>query len=79
MRFPTATGLCCKRSPTNSRQRWMPAQTYAEQQEEAWVLAALLQTAENIARVSTLEDLLATVVRLPPLLVGCERCACYAL
>jgi serine phosphatase RsbU (regulator of sigma subunit)/putative methionine-R-sulfoxide reductase with GAF domain len=51
------------------------ARTYAEQQEEAWVLAALLQTAENIARVSTLEDLLASVVRLPPLLVGCERCA----
>ncbi len=51
------------------------ARTYAEQQEEAWVLAALLQTAENIARVSTLEDLLASVVRLPPLLVGCEWCA----
>ncbi|MDQ5851434.1 MAG: SpoIIE family protein phosphatase [Chloroflexota bacterium] len=51
------------------------ANTYAEQQEESWTLAALLQTAENIARASSLDDLLATVVRLPPLLVGCDRCA----
>lgn len=51
------------------------ANTYAEQQEEAWTLAALLQTAENIARVSSLDDLLDTIVRLPPLLVGCDRCS----
>ncbi len=51
------------------------ANTYAEQQEEAWTLAALLQTAENIARLSSIDDLLATVVRLPPLLVGCDRCS----
>ncbi|HZG65227.1 MAG TPA: SpoIIE family protein phosphatase [Herpetosiphonaceae bacterium] len=51
------------------------ANTYAEQQEEAWTLAALLQTAENIARASSLDDLLATIVRLAPLLVGCDRCA----
>ena len=51
------------------------ARTYGEQQEEAWTLAALLQTAENIARATSLEELLATLVRLPPLLVGCDRCA----
>lgn len=51
------------------------ANTYAAQQEEAWTLAALLQTAENVAHATSLEDLLATVVRLPPLLVGCDRCA----
>lgn len=51
------------------------ANTYAEQQEEAWTLAALLQTAENVARVSSLGDLFDTVVRLPPLLVGCDRCS----
>lgn len=51
------------------------ANTYAEQQEEAWTLAALLQTAQNIARASSLDDLLATIVRLAPLLVGCDRCA----
>ncbi len=53
------------------------ANAYTEQQEEAWTLAALLQTAENISRASDLESLLATIVRLPPLLVGCERCAVF--
>lgn len=53
------------------------ANLYTEQQEEAWTLAALLQTAENIARASNLDDLLATIVRLPPLLVGCDRCAVF--
>jgi len=50
------------------------ANSYTAQQEEAWTLNALLQVAENIGRATTLPDLLATVVRLPPLLVGCERC-----
>jgi serine phosphatase RsbU (regulator of sigma subunit)/putative methionine-R-sulfoxide reductase with GAF domain len=53
------------------------ANAYTEQQEEAWTLAALLETAENIARASDLDDLLATIVRLPPLLVGCDRCAVF--
>jgi serine phosphatase RsbU (regulator of sigma subunit)/putative methionine-R-sulfoxide reductase with GAF domain len=53
------------------------ANAYTEQQEEAWTLAALLQTAENIARASSLDDLLATIVRLPPLLIGCDRCAVF--
>lgn len=53
------------------------ANLYTEQQEEAWTLAALLQTAENISRASNLDDLLATIVRLPPLLVGAARCAVF--
>jgi serine phosphatase RsbU (regulator of sigma subunit)/putative methionine-R-sulfoxide reductase with GAF domain len=51
------------------------ANAYTEQQEESWTLAALLQSAENIGRASGLEDLLATIVRLPPLLIGSDRCA----
>ena len=50
------------------------ANAYTAQQEEAWTLNALLQIAENIGRATTLPDLLATVVRLPPLLLGCPRC-----
>ncbi|GIV88283.1 MAG: serine phosphatase [Chloroflexus sp.] len=50
------------------------ANAYTAQQEEAWTLNALLQIAENIGRATTLSDLLATVVRLPPLLMGCPRC-----
>lgn len=49
------------------------ARLYTEQQQEAWTLAALLQSAENIARASSLNDLLATIVRLLPALVGCDR------
>ncbi|EFO79565.1 protein serine phosphatase with GAF(s) sensor(s) [Oscillochloris trichoides DG-6] len=52
------------------------ANTYTAQQEEAWTLNALLQVAENIGRASTLDSLLATVVRLPPQLLGCSRCYC---
>lgn len=55
------------------------ANAYTEQQEEAWTLAALLQTAQNISRATDLEMLLATIVRLPPLLVGCARCAVFLL
>lgn len=52
------------------------ANSYTAQQEEAWTLNALLQVAENVGRATTLDTLLATMVRLPPLLVGCERCYC---
>ena len=52
------------------------ANTYTAQQEEAWTLNALLQVSENIGRASTLDALLATMVRLPPLLLGCNRCYC---
>lgn len=53
------------------------ARAFTAQREEAWTLNALLQVAENLARASTLEDLLPTIVRLPPLLLGCDRCYCW--
>jgi serine phosphatase RsbU (regulator of sigma subunit)/putative methionine-R-sulfoxide reductase with GAF domain len=52
------------------------ANSYAAQQEEAWTLNALLQVSENIGQAATLDELLPTLVRLPPLLVGCDRCYC---
>jgi GAF domain-containing protein len=52
------------------------AQAFSAEREQAWTLNALLQVAENIARASSLDDLLPAVVRLPPLLLGCERCHC---
>ena len=55
------------------------ANAYTEQQDEAWTLAALFQTAQNISRATDLDTLLATIVRLPPLLVGCARCAVFLL
>jgi serine phosphatase RsbU (regulator of sigma subunit) len=50
------------------------ANTYMAQQEEAWTLNALLQVAENLGRATTVDTLIATAVRLPPLLLGAERC-----
>ncbi|MBK9712014.1 MAG: SpoIIE family protein phosphatase [Kouleothrix sp.] len=52
------------------------ARAFTAQREEAWTLNSLLQVAENFAGASTLEDLLPAIVRLPPLLLGCNRCYC---
>jgi serine phosphatase RsbU (regulator of sigma subunit) len=52
------------------------ARAFTAQREEAWTLNALLQVAENIAGAATLDDLLPISVRLPPLLLGCDRCYC---
>lgn len=49
------------------------ANTYRAQQEEAWTLNALLQVAENLGRAASVDELLATAVRLPPLLIGAPR------
>jgi serine phosphatase RsbU (regulator of sigma subunit)/putative methionine-R-sulfoxide reductase with GAF domain len=50
------------------------ANAYTQQQEEAWTLNALLQVAENLGRAGSVDELIATAVRLPPLLIGAERC-----
>lgn len=52
------------------------ARAFTAQREEAWALNVLFQVAENLAQASSLDELLPTVVRLPPLLLGCERCYC---
>jgi serine phosphatase RsbU (regulator of sigma subunit)/putative methionine-R-sulfoxide reductase with GAF domain len=53
------------------------ARRYAAEQEEAWVLNALLQAAQNIAQAHELDDLLGMVVRLIPLLVGVDCCCLF--
>ena len=55
------------------------ANSYTAQQEEAWMINALLQVSENIGRATDLAELLPTLVRLPPLLAGCDRCGCLLL
>ncbi|MBN1179147.1 MAG: GAF domain-containing protein [Anaerolineae bacterium] len=44
------------------------------QQEEAYVSAALLQVAQAVASLNTLDEILGTIARVLPLLVGIERC-----
>lgn len=48
------------------------AQLYMAQREEAWVSNALLQVAEATARATNLDEVLSTVARITPLLVGVE-------
>jgi serine phosphatase RsbU (regulator of sigma subunit) len=53
------------------------AQLMAAQREEAWVNMALLQVAEAVGSQTELHDILTTVVRLTPLLVGVEVCLVF--
>ncbi len=51
------------------------ARLYEAERQQAWLSTALLQVAEVANRVSDMDDVLATIVRLVPLLVGVDRCA----
>jgi serine phosphatase RsbU (regulator of sigma subunit) len=53
------------------------AQLLAAQREEAWVNMALLQVAEAVGSQTELHDILTTVVRLTPLLVGVDACLIF--
>lgn len=46
-------------------------------QEEAYVSAALLQVAQAVASLNDLNDILSTIVRITPILVGVERCLIF--
>lgn len=48
------------------------AQLYMTQREEAWVSTALLQVAEATAHATNLDDVMSTVARITPLLLGVE-------
>jgi serine phosphatase RsbU (regulator of sigma subunit) len=47
------------------------------QQEEAYVSAALLQVAQAVVSLSDLDDVLSTIVRITPLLVGVDQCIIF--
>lgn len=48
---------------------------YEAAQEQAWISTVLLQVAEATRSLTSLDEVLETVVRLMPLLVGARRCA----
>jgi GAF domain-containing protein len=48
------------------------AQLYMAQREEAWISNALLRVADATAHATTLDEVLSTVARITPLLVGVE-------
>lgn len=53
------------------------AQLAAAQREEAWVSTALLQVAEAVGSSTDLDEILGTVARLTPLLVGVDTCIVF--
>jgi phosphoserine phosphatase RsbU/P len=53
------------------------ARTYANAQTQAWSSTVLLQVAQAVQEMSSLEDLLVTMARLTPLLVGMKQCAFF--
>jgi phosphoserine phosphatase RsbU/P len=53
------------------------SQLAVAQREEAWVNMALLQVAEAVGSQTELAEILTTVVRLTPLLVGVEACLVF--
>jgi phosphoserine phosphatase RsbU/P len=53
------------------------ARLYAQAQEQAWVSTVLLQVAEATQTIDSIEELLNTVVRITPLLVGIKKSAIF--
>jgi len=46
-------------------------------QEEAYVSAALLQVAQAVVSMNELDEILESIVRITPMLIGVERCAIF--
>jgi len=53
------------------------ARLYDAAQEQAYASAALLQVAQAVVSLSDLDEILSTVIRIMPILVGIDRCALY--
>jgi serine phosphatase RsbU (regulator of sigma subunit)/putative methionine-R-sulfoxide reductase with GAF domain len=53
------------------------ARLYDSAQEQAYASAALLQVAQAVVSLSDLDEILSTIVRTLPILVGVDRCALY--
>ncbi len=53
------------------------ARLYDSAQEQAYASAALLQVAQAVVSLSELDEILGTIVRILPILVGVERAAIY--
>ncbi len=53
------------------------ARLFEEAQSQAWVSTVLLQVAEAIQSAETIDELLTTMVRLPPLLIGVRMSAIF--
>ena len=53
------------------------ARLYDSAQEQAYASAALLQVAQAVVSLNNLDEILSTIIRIMPILVGVDRCALY--
>ena len=53
------------------------ARLYDTAQEQAYASAALLQVAQAVVSLNDLDEILGTIIRIMPILVGVERAALY--
>ncbi len=53
------------------------ARLYDAAQEQAYASAALLQVAQAVVSLNDLDEILGTIIRIMPILVGVERCVLY--
>ncbi|MFC2064243.1 GAF domain-containing protein [Chloroflexota bacterium] len=53
------------------------ARLFDAAQEQAYASAALLQVAQSVANAESLDDLLASIARMTPILVGVESCVIF--
>jgi serine phosphatase RsbU (regulator of sigma subunit)/putative methionine-R-sulfoxide reductase with GAF domain len=53
------------------------ARLYDSAQEQAYASAALLQVAQTVANSNSLDEILASIVRITPILVGVKACGIY--
>jgi serine phosphatase RsbU (regulator of sigma subunit)/putative methionine-R-sulfoxide reductase with GAF domain len=51
------------------------AHLYEAERQQAWLSTALLQVADSMSHLSDMDEVLATIVRLTPILAGVDRCA----
>jgi GAF domain-containing protein len=53
------------------------ARLYDSAQEQAYASAALLQVAQAVVSLNNLDEILGTIIRIMPILVGVDRCVLY--
>jgi sigma-B regulation protein RsbU (phosphoserine phosphatase) len=53
------------------------ARLYDSAQEQAYASAALLQVAQAVVSLNDLDEILSTIIRIIPILVGVDRCVLY--
>ncbi len=66
-------------SPATQRLLSRTRRLYEAAHEQAWISTVLLQVSEATQNLTNINELLSTVVRITPMLVGVKACALYML